>query len=175
METKFYELDVEIISKVQSLIDRMALPFAISFKFQGHAKQKKAVDIKKVNDYYQYLTGYDVTIFINEDILNRLDDEAVEILIYQELDRIETDLNKGTVKIKAYPLQTTPGVLNRYGIDAVSRANELDQLINEQDEDVASDDISGVTTSETKHSETKHSETKHSGIHHSTKVEFLDD
>ena len=45
------------------------------------------------------------------------------------------DSVKGTFKIGKYPLQTTSGVLQKYGIDAVAKANQLSDLYKSQKDD----------------------------------------
>lgn len=139
MENKFYDLDGDTINLIQSMIEKLALPFSIKFKFLGNSKLKKVVKLQKINDIYSYLTGYDLIIMINEDISNVLDETTFEILLYQELDRIQTNIETGAIKIIAYPLQTTPGVLKKYGIDEVANANNLGDLAHEQLKDQESD------------------------------------
>lgn len=138
-EKIFYDLSEDTISQIEALIEKLALPFSIKFKFLGSTKLKKVVKLQKLSDIYTHLTGYDMIIMINEDLSARLDEKTVEILLYQELDRIETNFDKGTVKIIAYPLQTTTGVLKKYGIDEVSNANNLGDLAFEQMKDQESD------------------------------------
>lgn len=156
---KFYELSEESISLIEQTIEKIALPFAIKFKFLGNAKLKKVIKLQKVSDIYAHLTGYDLIVFMNEDLAIRLDDKTVEILLYQELDRIIINMEKGTFKIGSYPLQTTPGVLKKYGIDEVTNANNLGDLALEQVNDEASD----IVLADSKKP------------HYSTKVEFLND
>lgn len=139
-EKKYYELSESTLEVIENLIENMALPFPIKFKYLGTTKGKKVVQIAKVNDMYQFLTGYDIILVVNEDLSMRLDDVTLEILLYQELDRLNVNLEKGTVKISGYMLQTTPGVLNKYGIEAVSVANDLGEIAYEQSRD-EDDDI----------------------------------
>lgn len=139
MSENFYELQPESIELIESTIAKLALPFSIKFKFLGNLKLKKVVKLQKVNEIYSHLTGYDLIVFINEDLSIRLDEKTVEILLYQELDRINVNMDKGTIKIIQYPLQTTPGVLKRYGIDEVTNANNLGELADEQSKDEKAD------------------------------------
>lgn len=132
---KFYELDQDTINLVTDIIDNMAIPFNIKIKYVGVSKQKQLIKLQKVSDALSYLTNIDLIIYMNDDYVTTLDEQAVKILIHQELDRLEFDMNKGTFKIGKYPLQTTEGVLMKYGIEAVSRANQLSQAYTEQSDD----------------------------------------
>lgn len=136
-ESKFYDLSEDTLELITNLIDKMALPFNLKIKYIGVTKQKQLIKLQKANDVISHITGIDLFMFINEDYLITFDDSNAEILIYQELDRLQFDINKGTFKITKYQLQTNPGVLKKYGIDAVAQANQLVELLKEQKEDAA--------------------------------------
>lgn len=152
-EEKFYDLSDDTIEVINNLIESMAIPFKLNIKFQGNSKMKKLIELKKLNDAMAYITSIDLIIFINEDYLISLEDENATILIHQELDRLEFDLNKGKFKLIKFPLQTTEGVLIKYGIDAVARANKLSELYTEQlaDKDSESEfEVKDIKTSSIK-------------------------
>lgn len=152
-EEKFYDLSDDTIEVINNLIESMAIPFKLNIKFQGNSKMKKLIELKKLNDAMAYITSIDLIIFINEDYLISLEDENATILIHQELDRLEFDLAKGKFKLIKFPLQTTEGVLIKYGIDAVARANKLSELYTEQlaDKDSESEfEVKDIKTSSIK-------------------------
>lgn len=134
-EAKFYDLGQECLDTITKVVDNLALPFNIKIKYFGNTKLKKLLKLQKTNDITSHLTGVDLVILMNEDYFIKLEEKNAEILIYQELDRLEFDIAKGTFKIAQFPLQTTPGVLKKYGIDAVAEANELSELVSKQKED----------------------------------------
>lgn len=134
-ETKFYDLQDETINAVNEQINKLALPFNVKVKMIGNKKLKTMIKLSKINDVNQYLTGYDLLIQINEDYLEAFDEESRSILIYQEIDRLAFDIAKGTFKLVKYPLQTTSGVLQKYGIEAVAKANQLSDLYKQQKDD----------------------------------------
>lgn len=131
----FYELSDDTIEMIEEILDSMAIPFKLRIKYQGNAKMKKLIDLSKLSDAMVHITNYDLIIFINEDYLINLEDENATILIHQELDRMQFDVEKGKFKLTKFPLQTTEGVLMKYGIDAVARANQLSELYTEQKKD----------------------------------------
>lgn len=138
-ESKFYELSEDVIERVNNVIKNLALPFNVKIKYIGHSKLKKVIQLKKASDELAYINNLDLIIYINEDYLNKLEEKNSDILIYQELDRIVFDIEKGKFKISKFPLQTTTGVLKKYGIEAVAEANELSELIQKQKEDTDKD------------------------------------
>src|SRR5690606_26515484 len=101
-ESKFYELSEDVIERVNNVIKNI-----------GHSKLKKVIQLKKASDELAYINNLDLIIYINEDYLNKLEEKNSDILIYQELDRIVFDIEKGKFKISKFPLQTTTGVLKK--------------------------------------------------------------
>lgn len=134
-ESKFYDLCQDTLDTINDLIDNMALPFNLRIKYMGNSKQKTLIKLQKLSDIMVHLTSVDLIVFINEEYFDTLENDNSTILIHQELDRLEFDLNKGTFKIAKYPLQTTTGVLKKYGIDAVAEANQLSELYSQQKKD----------------------------------------
>lgn len=134
-ESKFYDLSEDSILKIEEAFEKMALPFNLKKKLIGVNKQKALIKLQKVNPITQHVSGLDLLIMINEDYLAALEGENADILINQELDRLEFDINKGTFKIGKFKLQTTEGVLKKYGIEAVAKANQLSELYKQQKDD----------------------------------------
>ncbi len=149
-ESKFYDLHEDTIEMIETVISKMALPFNLKIKYLGNSKQKCLVKLQKLNDVVVYMTNVDLIVYINEDYLIKFDDEISEILLFQELDRLEFDINKGTFKIGKFQLQTNPGVLKKYGIDAVAEANQLVELYTQQKADGADETFDVKTLSTTK-------------------------
>ncbi len=140
IEPKFYELSADSVQEINDIIEEMALPFSIKREIVGTSTQKCLIKIQKTGAFYNYKTGIELTIFINEDYLAALGPDTSKILIHQQLDRIETDIVKGTFKIGALQFHTNIGIINKYGIETVVNANQLSGLYTEQKND---DDGSG--------------------------------
>jgi hypothetical protein len=134
-ESKFYDLSEDTLSQVNAIIGQMALPFNIKIKFLGNNKMKKLISLKKASDELVHISAIDLILFINEDYLLKLEGPNAEILMTQELDRLHFDIATGKFKIAKFPLQTTAGVLKKYGIEAVAEANELSELFTKQSKD----------------------------------------
>ena len=140
-EEKFHELEQDSLDLLQEAIGKMAMPFAVQYQFIGNKKQKALVRVSKITDVYSFITGKQVLISVNDDYLHKFDDEARDILMRQELDRLQVDINSGKVKIAAPELSTSVGVLKKFGIDAVQRATQLETLYAEQKADAKTDDF----------------------------------
>jgi len=134
-EEKFHEVSQKAEDAFNNVVSKIALPYTINFKLIGNDTQKNLVKLSKVADVYSYLTSLQVLVIFNNTYIDALDDEAVEILIQQELDRLQFNMKTGKISISAPELQTSVGVVKKYGIDEVARANKLEELYAEQKAD----------------------------------------
>ncbi len=135
-ENKFYDLSEDTLELIEKVLDKIAMPFNIKIKYIGNPKQKQLIKLQKCSDITTHLTNIDLIVFINEDYFIKLEELNAEILCFQEFDRLSFDLNKGVFKLENFKLQTNPGVLKKYGIDAVAEANQLSELYTQQKKDL---------------------------------------
>ena len=129
---QFHELSDYIVDYFNELEKKLNLPVDIKYIYQADDKQKTLIKIVKIADRYSKLLGVDLLISFNEDYFDAFDDEAKNILIDQELALIEFNLEKGTLKIGKADLITSSGIINKYGVKAVERANQVKDLYNDQ-------------------------------------------
>jgi len=132
---QFHELADYVVEYFNELEQRLALPIDLKYVYQADDKQKTLIKIVKIPDRYSVLTKGDLLISFNEDFFDAFDDESKNILIDQELALIEFNMEKGTLKIGRPDLMTSHGVLKKYGVDAVERANQVRDLYNQQKTD----------------------------------------
>lgn len=136
---QYHELSEYIIEYFAELEKKLSLPIDIKYVYQADDKQKTLLKITKIPDKYSNLLNADILISFNEDFFDAFDDESKNILIDQELALIEFDLEKGTIKIGKPDLITSTGVVKKYGMEAVERANNVKDLYNQQQEDKEKD------------------------------------
>lgn len=148
-EPKFYDLEENSIEQINNIIDSMSFPFNIKRKIIGVSNQKCLIKLAKTSPITTHLSGIELLICINEDYLVALEEECSKILIHQELDRIETDIQKGSFKLGKFKLQTNEGILHKYGIDAVAKANQLSDLYTKQKKD--SDETFDINSENVQH------------------------
>ncbi len=134
-EENFYEVSAEAEELFTKVTSKMALPFNINFKLVSNDKQKCLVTLSKVKDVFTYLYKIQVMVIFNDAYVSALDETAAEILIQQELDRIHFNMKTGKISIGAPELSTSVGVIKKYGIDEVARANKLEELYEDQKSD----------------------------------------
>lgn len=132
---QFHELSDYIVEYFNELEQKLALPVDIKYVYQADDKQKTLIKIVKIPDRYATLLKADLLISFNEDYFDAFDDESKNILIDQELTLIEFNMDKGTLKIGKPDLMTSTGVLKKYGVEAVERANQVKDLYSQQKDD----------------------------------------
>ena len=141
-ETKFHDVSEDTREVFDRIVDKQTLPFNIKFHLLSNETQKCLIKINKVSDMYQYITKYDMIVVFNEIYLTALDELSCEILIQQELDRMQCDIQSGKIKMAKPELSTSVGVIKKYGIDDVAKANQLEELYKQQKEDEQLDSVS---------------------------------
>lgn len=132
---QFHELAEYVIEYFTEIEQKLGLSVDMKYVYQADDKQKTLIKIIKIADRYSVLLKADFLISFNEDYFDVFDDEAKNILIDQELALIEIDYEKGTKKIGRPDLITSSGVIKKYGVDAVERANKVRDLLTEQQAD----------------------------------------
>ncbi len=138
---KHFELSQDTIDQFYEVFNKKAFPVNIGFSFIGNSKQKKAIIISKVPDKYQFKMQKELMIEINEELIEKFDDISRQILIEQEIDRLSINSDTGKIKLVKPDLTTFSSLVNKYGIDEVSRANQVEILSVQQKEDQEADDF----------------------------------
>jgi len=134
-EEKFYELDDDTKSTFMKVFEKKAFPININFQFLGNSKQKELIKISKLSDMYSFLINKEMMVSFNEALLLVFDEEAIGILIEQEIDKISIDTQSGKIKMIKPDLSTFSAIINKYTLDKVARANQVEDLYDQQVKD----------------------------------------
>lgn len=129
---QFNELSEDVIEYYNELEKKLSFPTDLKIIFQSDAKQKTLLKIIKIPDRYSVLLKADLLVSFNEEYFDSFDDEAKTILIDQELALLEFNYEKGTLKIGKPNIMTSNSIFDKYGNDAVKRANQMIILLKEQ-------------------------------------------
>ena len=147
MNDNFYEVSEDTINDFFEVFDKKSFPIKIDFQFLGHRKQKGLIKISKISDQYSAILAIELgsprelLVTINEDLMDAFDDESRTILIEQEIDKINMNVESGKIKLVKTDLNTFASLVNKYGVEKVSRANQVESLFIEQKEDSEDDDF----------------------------------
>lgn len=147
MNENFYEVSQDTINDFFEVFDKKSFPIKIEFQFLGHRKQKGLIKISKISDQYSAVLAIELgsprelLVTINEDLMDAFDEESRTILIEQEIDKINMNVESGKIKLVKTDLNTFASLVNKYGVEKVSRANSVETLLIEQKEDQENDDF----------------------------------
>lgn len=134
-EEQYTELDIDIIKYFNELEKNFAFPINLKYIFQNNMKQKQLIKVSKLSPPYAQLLNGDILITVNEAFFDAFDDEIKEILFTQEIDKINIDLEKDTIKIGQLNLKTSFGIIKRFSYEKVEKALEVEKLFEEQQKD----------------------------------------
>jgi TRAP-type C4-dicarboxylate transport system substrate-binding protein len=135
---KFTEVSDELQERFNEIRNKQtSLPDFIKIKLLNNEKQKDIYSPAKANGVIEYLNEIEFLIFVNEDLFDKLDDEARDI-IEEALAYVGFDQDKEIVS-KATPDYTTfSGLQSKYD-KKLSRAKELVRTLIQQKADEAKD------------------------------------
>lgn len=133
--SKFYKLSDETTQTFKDIYNTKAIPVNLSIQYIGSESQKNLIKISKMPDQFNFILTKDILVSINEDLLDAFDSESVSILIEQEIDKISISIDTGKIKMVKPDLTTFSGLVTKYGIKKICKANKIEQLFVEQKED----------------------------------------
>jgi hypothetical protein len=132
---KFYKISDDTINTFKSVFTKKSFPFNVGFEFVGCESQKNLIKISKLPDQFAFVLEKELLIQINEDLMNVFDEESIQILIEQEIDKISVNMDTGKIKMVKPDLNTFSSLINKYGIEKIARANKVEELYSQQKED----------------------------------------
>jgi hypothetical protein len=138
---RYTELSEETIEDFIKIFSQKAFPIDIGFEFIGDYKQKTLIKVSKLPEDLSFVVGKQVKVVINEEMMDVYDEESIKILFEQELDKIECNLETGKIKMRKTDLNTFSSIVNKYGVEKVAKANQVEELYQEQSRDKQSENI----------------------------------
>jgi len=138
MADRFDKISDEVRDHFNDVYTKKSFPFKIGFKFINDSKLKQMVKVQKLSDMYQFLLEKEVLVLINEDLYDKMDEESQNILFEQELDKVSIHGETGKITMNKPDLVTFSPIMQKYGHEAVMRANQVEMLATEQSEDLES-------------------------------------
>jgi hypothetical protein len=137
--SKFYSLSNETIDTFKSVFNKKSFPFNVGFQFVGSESQKNLIKISKMPDQFAFILEKELLISINDDLMSVFEEESIQILMEQEIDKISVNMDTGKIKMIKPDLTTFSGLINKYGIEKVAKANKVEELYAEQKQDAEED------------------------------------
>ena len=139
---KFYLLDDETVLKLNEHISKYVnSPIRLEYKFIGDNKLKKLIKIAKVSDAYTFLYKDQVIVYVNESLWDAMYDDidVIELLVREEFNSLCINTESGKIKIEKPSFMSSNSIIERYGVENVKRAKDMEKLCIEQAEDKIKD------------------------------------
>ena len=130
--SKFYEVSDATVEIFNKIYDEKCISSDIAFRFIGNEKQKQLIKLSKLSDQNVFLTGKQILVSINDELMSIFDDDDIHILIEQEIDKISVNTETGKIKMLKPDLTTFPALINKYGIEKIMKANKIEELYSQQ-------------------------------------------
>lgn len=137
----FSEISQDTIDDFYSIFNKKAFSVSTKFEFVGNSKQKQLIKISKIPDQYSFLLNKELLVTINEDLMDVYDEESVNILFEQEIDKININIDSGKIKLQKTDLNTFTSLVNKFGIEKVTKANGVEVLYQQQQSDANSEEF----------------------------------
>ena len=131
MTDRFNEVDETTKTLFDEILAKLNFAMRIDFRLIGDSKLKKLVTVKRNPPVQEFITKHQILVYINEPLLDLLDVEpaTVELLFIEELNNINFNLEKGTIKIGKPNLNTATAVIEKFGLTEVMRVKELERSV----------------------------------------------
>lgn len=132
-------LEQDIVDFFKNRVDEFAIPLEIKFLFQANNKQKQLIKLSVIPEQYKFELEKDLLVEVNTiyfDSFNN-DENLLEILFDQEIDKISYNLDKGTLKLSKPTFSSNNGIIDKYSFELVKQAQETEKLFEEQQKDSA--------------------------------------
>lgn len=136
---KFTQLDEDVITKFLEIFKKKAFPINIAYEYIGSQKQKGLIKITKMPDHFEFLLEKQLLVSINQELFDKFDAEAIEILFEQEIDKISINIETGKIKLIKPDLNTFSSLIKKWGMESVGRANSVELLAVDQKADQESE------------------------------------
>jgi hypothetical protein len=134
--SNYYNLTDETISIFKTVFEKKAFPSNIGLQFIGSESQKELIKIVKIPDTFSFILEKELLVIINDEYMSVFDDESIKILMEQQIDRVTVNMESGKIKMIKPDLTTFSGLINKYGLEKIKKANNLEDLYTEQKEDL---------------------------------------
>jgi len=113
------------------------------FYLQANKKQKKQlIKISKIPEQFQEKMKAEILVQINPTYFDEFsssnpdyNDNLVEILFDQEIDKIEINPKNGKISIKQKSIKASKGIIDKFNYEDVIRAQIIEEQVQSQKED----------------------------------------
>lgn len=126
----------DIITTFMDIVRKKNGSGDLKYDFISDSKQKSLVKLKKLNPLDVFKFEKDIRVIINEDMYDKFDDDSIKLLLEEEIDKVVVTYETGKITIRKYDVETFSGIISKYGIEAITKAKNIEILTFEQAADM---------------------------------------
>lgn len=133
--SKYQELTNDAIVEVfNEIMETKYFPETIKFQFTGVTKGKKLIELKRIPENLTTIINKDFQVIVNEEIFDKMDEASINIMFEQEIERISFNSKTAKLTLSTPKIKVFPGIVNKYGIDDIARAYEIEEAASRKDD-----------------------------------------
>ena len=117
------------------VLDRTGIPNWVEFRLFGNSKLKNIYSIKKSSELVEKLSdGINITVIINEDVYEKLDEDQQWLVMEELLTGIHVNDNDKII-VNQPDISTHSGMLSKYGDATILKLKESIRILFAQEEE----------------------------------------
>lgn len=124
-DQRYHEISQETVDFVKEVMIELNWLNTIEMEYIHDEKQKRPVEIRKVQPMWQFFIKKELLLIFNEEVFEALNPLQKKILLLQELDRISYNSDNGKIKLVKPDVVTFSKIIDKYGVEDVKNANLL--------------------------------------------------
>ncbi|MBR6516955.1 MAG: hypothetical protein IKT40_08995 [Bacilli bacterium] len=128
---KFFSTSEDLLAKVNEKFHETGLEsYGVTLKVMSVKKAKDVIKVSKVNETAQFILKKDsmIQMCIYEAVLERIDEDAIDMLIEMALSNVSYDIDKDKLVVDGNPYNQLFRMRKKYG-DMVLNTLELTSII----------------------------------------------
>lgn len=129
--SKFFTTSEDLLEKVNEKFEETGLAsYGVNLKVMSTKKSKDAVKVSKVSETAQFILKKEsmISLCLYEAVLERLDEEAIDMLIEMALSNVSYDMDKDKLVVDSNPYNQIFRMRKKYG-EMVINTLELVSII----------------------------------------------
>lgn len=113
--SKYSDVSENLQDTFFNVLGSTSIPLWVRFKLLCDNNQSDVYQVKKMSELYNSLTGYDIVIIFNEDVINNLDDEIVNLIIEEALTGVVINFENDKISLNKFDFTTYSSMLSKHG------------------------------------------------------------
>lgn len=130
--SRYSEIGKDNLELLEIEFSKAGLDNYMSFTALHDGRAKEVMDVKKASAIVTYFSRAEVIFYINEEILDMLDDNTKKMVIEEQVSRVSFDTEKEKLNILPYDFSIMKGMLAKYNSEEILSVKESVEIAYQQ-------------------------------------------